>query len=225
MLVRSAQWKAAFDGVIGFRRFLKQTVGLNVRAEIKANALLRNSGDFRTLGLSEHARYFIYKGCLQLQGKLGLPAFAIVIDKQKIQPNDDPMFFAWTFLLQRLERLATKGGGEVLIVHDEGEPDYVRKMARRARRAGLAGSLFGGSVQVPFNGLVDDPVSRNSRHSYFLQLADLNAYAAFRCAFPPPARTVQIVPQAMWDELGPAKYAPANMRKGGPGAGIVLWPK
>lgn len=225
VFVGSANWKKAFDGLIDFRRFLKVTVGLPIRAEVKANHLLRNSGDLKPLALSEHARHFIYKGLLQLQPKLGLSSFSVIINKAKLLGNADPMEIAWTFLLQRLERVASNDRTEVLIIHDEGEPELIRKLSRKSRRFGTAGSMFGGHLNVPFHGLLDDPVSRNSRHSLFLQLADLNAYAAFRRAYPPPKRTVSIVPQLLWDELGAARHADANRRAGGPSMGIVHWPR
>lgn len=225
VLVRSAQWKEAFDGVIAFRRFLKTTLGVPVRAELKANHLLRNAGDLKALALSEHARRFIYTGLLRLQHRLQLSTFAIVINKNRLRGNVDPFVPAWTYLIQRLERLSTTNGEEVLIVHDEGEIISIRKLARKARRAGTAGSLFGGYLDVPFDGLLDDPVSKNSKQSYFLQLADVNAYAAFRRVYPPPPRKVKIVPQLMWDELGDARYGAANKRAGGPSRGIVLWPR
>ena len=93
----------------------------------------------------------------------------------------DPHDTAWDFLLQRLERLTTKQETQVLLIHDEGDALAVRTLARHARRAGIAGSAFGsGFVRTPFRGLVDDPVSRSSQQSYFLQLADLNASALAR---------------------------------------------
>jgi Protein of unknown function (DUF3800) len=58
----------------------------------------------------------------------------------------------------------------------------------------------------PFHRLVDDPVPRDSRQSYFLQLADLAAYAAFRRLYPPPPRPAQIVPHRMWDELATSRF-------------------
>jgi hypothetical protein len=69
--------------------------------------------------------------------------------------------------------------------------------------------------------LVDDPVQRRSHESYFVQLADLSAYAAFRNVYPPPARPVQIVPQGMWLELGPAAFPEVNKFSGGT-PGIVV---
>lgn len=225
VLVRSAQWADAFDGLIGYRRFLKQQFGLPARAEIKANVLLRNSGAFRDLALGESARYSIYRGLLRLQAKLELKAFGVVIRKELLTSRE-PHDTAWEFLLQRLERLSTKQQTQVMLIHDEGDALSVRTLARRARRAGIAGSAFGaGIVRVPFRGLIDDPVSRDSQQSLLLQLADLTAYAAFRRVFPPPPRAVHVVPETMWDELGTARLAEVNQRSGGPSPGIVVWPK
>lgn len=229
VLVRASQWANCFDGLIAFRRFLRAKTKLPMRAEVKANYLVKNSGDIRPLNLSENGRRFIYRGFMDLQRKQGLQTFAIVINKPPLfqrSLNADPMVFAWTYLIQRLENLTRRPQEQIIIFHDEGEPLAIRRVARQFRRYGTAGSLFGGGYRIPpFMGLVDDPVSRNSRHSYFLQLADLNAYAAFRRTYPPPGKTVQIVPTDTWDALGAARFAAANKRAGGPSPGIVLWPR
>jgi hypothetical protein len=225
VLIRAAQWHATLDALIGYRRYVKNQFGLLARAEIKANYLLQNGGAFRDLALSERARHSIYRGMLRLCPKIDIKAFAVVIRKDLLVASD-PHDRAWTFLFQRLERLTTKDGTQVVIFHDEGDEQRVRALARKARRAGMAGSAFGpGWRNVPFRGLVDDPVSRRSHESLFLQLADLVAYAAFRRVYPPPARTVQIAPEVMWDELGGARMAEVNQRSGGPSPGIVAWPK
>jgi hypothetical protein len=162
---------------------------------------------------------------MRLVPKLGLQAFGIVIRKDRLM-SGEAHDFAWTYLLQRLERLTTKQTDEVLLIHDEGDAARIRVIARKARRAGMAGSAFGtGFLRVPFRRLLDDPVSRRSHESLFVQLADLVAYAAFRRVYAPPPRTVQIVPELMWDELGSARFAEVNRRSGGPSPGIVAWPK
>lgn len=225
VLVSAAKWPSTLDGILGFRRFLRQELGVPVRAEIKANHLLQNGGPFRELGLSEHARRFIYAGMMRLQNRLGVRSFAVVINKAQLRADVDPFETAWTFLPQRLERLSHVDDAPVMVVHDEGNSDAIRKLARRARRFGTAGSMFGGSLARPFIRLIEDPVSRSSAESYFLQLADLNAYAAFRRVHLPPSRRIQIVHASMWDELGAARYRPANQRAGGPSDGIVSWPR
>ena len=226
ILVRARTWANRFDRVIDFRRDLRNLFGLPVRAELKANYLLRNGGPLRALGLSEQARYSIYRQSMRLHPKLGFRTFAILVNKQ-LHPNRSADGLAWEYLLQRLERFSTQDqpGTQHLIflVHDEGNAPLVRTYARKARRAGGAGSRFGtGHLRLPFSGLLDDPVPRDSKQSYFLQLADLAAYAAFRRYYPPPPRPVHIVPQRMWDELADARHWEAN-RYSSPGGppGIV----
>jgi mutator family transposase len=151
-----------------------------------------------------------------------------VIHKQRIQARGlimDPRDVAWEYLLQRLERFTTLGGTQVRLIRDEGEGQLVRRLARKARRAGVAGTAFGtGYLRRPARLLVDDPVPRRSGDSFFTQMADLAAYAAFRRLYPPPERPVQIVPTEMWDEISDARNPDVNRVSGGPVRGIVSWP-
>lgn len=47
VLVESQDWAATFDGMIAFRRWVNATFRVPVRAELKANYLLRNGGPLR----------------------------------------------------------------------------------------------------------------------------------------------------------------------------------
>lgn len=230
VMVDGSAWAETFDRLIAFRRFVRDAFGLRIRDEIKANYLLRNAGPFRDLTnqLSEVARFKLYRSCMRIQPKLNLSTFSVVIDKMRAnersgtRPASD---IGWEYLLQRLERRASHENTEILLVHDEGDTLTIRKRARKARRAGSAGSAFGtGLLSVPFLRMLDDPVPRRSHESYFLQLADLNAYAAFRRLYPPPRRPVQIVPQNMWEELGPARFRPVRAARHGDPPAIVPGP-
>jgi|ERR1039458_9825571 hypothetical protein len=230
VMVDAARWPDVFDDVIDYRRFLKNRFGLPVRAEIKANHLVTNGGAFRKLGTNAAVRFAIYRGHLRLCQKLELKVFSVVIRKDIIVSKGlaakypDPRTVAWEYLLQRLERFTTKTSDTVMIVHDEGDGGLARKLTRKARRAGSAGSQFAtGSLSRPAKRIVEDPVPRDSRQSYFLQLADLAAYAAFRSLYPPPPHPVQICPVSMWNELGAARYAPVSASTVHP-PGVVVYP-
>ena len=215
VMVDQAAWANTFDRLIGFRRHLRRLLGVPVRTEIKANYLIRNGGPYFSRNpLSERARHAIYRQSMRLHPKLNLDTFAVVVDKTHLkeqQPDRDASEVAWEWLLQRLERRSYYESRQVLLFHDEGETAEVRKLSRKARRAGTAGSQFGtGVLRVPFSRLLDDPIPRVSTQNYFLQLADLAAYAAFRRLYAPPPRKVPIVPQSMWDELGPSRFGAVN---------------
>ena len=225
VLIESARWTATFDGMIAFRRWVRGAFGVPVRAELKANYVLHNGGPLRAKPLSERARFKLYRSHMRIQDKLGMKAFAVVVDKaeaaKKFGGGRVASDIAWEYLLQRLER--SFRDSEVLVVHDEGDELAVRTRARKARRAGTAGSAFGtGVLNVPFANLLDDPVPRNSTQSYFLQLADLNAYAAFRRKYPPPPGRGKVVPERMWDLLAGAHFTPARNTIRYPGPRAII---
>jgi hypothetical protein len=78
VLVDAESWPASFDALIGFRRFLRKEYGLLIRAELKANYILRNEGPFESPALPEGIRYKIYRGAMRLHAKLGFNTFAVV---------------------------------------------------------------------------------------------------------------------------------------------------
>jgi hypothetical protein len=56
-----------------------------MRAEVKANHLLRNGGAFRSLALSEKARFAMYRGFMRFQQKVDLKVFAVVIRRGELK--------------------------------------------------------------------------------------------------------------------------------------------
>lgn len=226
ILMPADKWVPAFEEVIRWRRGLKNRFGLPVRAEIKANYLVGARGSIASLGLRPDQRGDIYREGLELVGRLDAKVFAIAINKSALIPGTrtDPLDTAWQYALQRVEKL-TSASEPVMVIHDDGERDRVRAIARKARRAAFAGSAFGGGIRsAPLVGLLDDPVARNSAESYFIQLADLVAYCAFRAALPSASRT-KVVDGSTWGSLGTSLYREATSLRPGPAPGIVLWPK
>ncbi|MBW0012879.1 DUF3800 domain-containing protein [Mycobacterium sp.] len=224
VLVDADNWPATFDGLLRFRRRVRDKFGVHMRAEIKANYLLRNSGDLRRYNLGHGARRVIYRAHLRVLSSLDVRAFAIVVDKRTGFTSSTACFdLAWEGLLQRLERTSTKENTRFIVIHDEGENDAVRRWVRRARRHLTAGSAYGGgTIVAPATQLVDDPVARQSRQAYFIQVADLLAYAAFRSVIPPGRNIESVCPQGMWSELGGATHRAVAALKPRAAAGIVL---
>lgn len=228
VLVDSQRWLAALDQLISYRAELSRTVGFRMRYELKATRFVSNGGPWRRLKVPMRKRFGIYKLALSELASL-VPAVrtvAVVIpDRADSRLQGSPREAAWDVLMERLERFGTNGkNGECLIIADEGSPAKLKAMARRKRRFGYAPSAFGGPARkVPFRALLDDPVNRDSSDNYFIQWADLVAYAAFRQIIPAPT-----VPRRLWDDLGEARLAEANRIERDKGSkeppGLIVWP-
>ncbi len=148
----------------------------------------------------------------------------MVVDKRDRSLTPGATFdLAWEGLLQRLERTSYYESKTFAVFHDEGEDDAIRKWVRRARRHLTAGSAYGmGSLSVNARLLVDDPVARRSQQSYFVQVADLVAYAAFRAVVPPGQALAAVCPAGMWDQIGAATHTKVSGLRPRSRPGIVL---
>lgn len=208
----SSQWNVALVGLKNLRRAIRDTFGVSTKAEIKASSLVHTAGDLKGSRLSSKQKRLIYKWHLRKAGQLNLKAFAVWVDKRPLSSAHELSLVreqAWVMLLQRLER--TFRDTEVMIFHDQGDDHHIRRYARKARRFQTAG-LIGGSesIRVDFKNLIEDPISKISHESLFVQLADLVAYAAARRRIRGGERAYRVCPETMWDELGESRLAAVN---------------
>ena len=225
VLIDADRWPSAFDEFLAFRRRLRDRFDVPMRAELKANYLVRSGGDIRELRLSPGERYLIYRAHMRVLQSLPARAFAVVLSKER-HPDLTPSGVfdtTWETLLQRLSTTSRKEDATFAVLHDEGENDAVRRWVRRARRYLTAGSAFGhGNLRNPATLLVDDPTPRKSHQSYFVQMADLVAYAGFRGVIPPGKSVRSVCPASMWDEIGPATHVAVSQLRPRSKPGIVL---
>lgn len=225
VLINLDDWPTAFDRLIEFRRRLRSVLNIPMRAELKANYLIRNSGPLRALDLSPSQRQYAYRLHMRLLSQLPARAFAVVTDKAKARVSGNSCFdMTWEMLLQRFERTCHYENTTLMITHDEGNNDAVRRIVRKARRHLTAGTMYGGgNLRFKAEKFLDDPIPRSSQHSYFVQLADLVAYAGWRSYMAPSRSVAAVVPKSMWSHLGPAVHSDVNRsRLNGSVPGVVL---
>jgi Protein of unknown function (DUF3800) len=227
VLIRDQHWVSLFEDLLGFRRYLRAAFGLRMRQEVKANELVKGSGPWAALSIGDGVRKRgIYRAFMRLQAKVGtVKTFAVVVDKSACASPDEVRTRTWRHALERIEAFARHNNETVMLLPDSGEYDRFRKLSREMRRYSQVGAMIGaGTLSRPLaRYLIDDPVERDSGQSYFVQLADLNAYAAYRKERPDP-----LFPATMWDELGPAILSEANenlVRRGVEHPGIVRGPR
>ena len=227
VLLHDRDWVHAFEQMIGFRRYLRHFFGLYMRTEVKGSQLAKGNGPWSALGLGDGVRKRIFRSFMRFENKLAtIQTFAVVIDKSdpSLTGPDDVRERAWRYALQRVETFTRTSHETVMLLPDSGQYLWLRKLARAMRRHSPVGSLYGtGSLQRQLlRVLIDDPVERDSQESFFIQLADLNAYAAYR-----NRRPITQFPSGMWNELGGAILWQANrhqIQKTGGTPGIVEGP-
>lgn len=226
LLIHDSRWLAALDDTIRFRRFLRDTFGLQMRDELKAGYLIHNNGPFLKLRLGDKARMRIYTMALRLLAKLadgqGVRTFAVSVDKEEMKRRDltdDPQEVVWERAIERLERFTFYEQDSCVMFPDEGNYDLIRAILRKKRRFSYVPSRYGTEpLRRPASFILEDPSSRRSQESYFVQLADLLAYAAHRVIYAEPW-----FGSTYWENAGTTRISEVNKYSGGP-TGIVVWP-
>ncbi len=231
ILVPVDQWLTVHDTLVAFRSELSKRHEFRMRSELKANHLVPRNGKgaWRRTKVTTRSRHGIFRAALQQLDALAptVRTLGVVVpDRQHDKLKESAVEDCWNTLLERLERFCKYETSQCILMPDDGNPLTVRRIARKRRRFAYAPSAYGGgaSQRVPFGGLVDDPLPRDSQHSYLMQWADLVAHAAFRRVVPRPG-----VPEHLWEDLGESLLGDANrierQRKGcNEPEALIVWP-
>jgi len=181
IILADSNWKIFLEKVRAFRQGLKRDFGLTLKSDLRANDLWKNGGDFRKLNLSYANRTRIFRRTAEfLRYSQEIAILIVSIDKSSPQLSSSSKIssIAWTMFFQRYENWLLGKQELGIVVHDEGRDKMLRQLSRKMRVYNPIPSHYGGYYQAPVVKIIEDPFSRHSQYSYFVQLADMSAYLA-----------------------------------------------
>jgi hypothetical protein len=177
-------WRQSFDAIHRFRRQLKRDYGLPVNTEMHARRFLLNKRPYRALGLSDSTRLDIFGLFCDLTANLDARIVNVVIVKPRVSHVGYRVLdTALTYSIQRIEndlqpRLHPEN--RFLIITDTGRVGKMRATSRRIQRINFIPSQFGPtSYRSEIKSLIEDPLPKDSKESYFIQLADLVSWVVY----------------------------------------------
>lgn len=187
LVVHETAWADALDDTITLRRALRAKYGLKLREEIHAAHFIHKPQALARIPKSMRLR--LLRDVLDFEATQSVfSVLNIVVDKWSNRGRD--IFeIAWSTLIQRFENTLSyknfpaspNAEDQGMLIVDQTDEVKLRTILRRMRRFNPVPSKYGmQSRSVPLASIVEDPVHRNSLHSYFIQLADVNAYFLFQ---------------------------------------------
>lgn len=220
ILVNEEDWLRTLDLLVKLRRSLKNKYNISTRRELKAKYLKNGRGCLQNLHISFSDRMNIYRELMKYQeDHLPIKIFSVALKKAYIAKKGwEPRFAAWTITLERINKFCKVKGQQAIIIPDEGHGYFIRLRIRHMRRFHSVPSRYN-FQKLKFNieRIIEDPNPRKSHDSYFIQLADWNAFATHRSKHIDPKSKI---PGSLWDELDSVLIREVNKLKGGP-PGIV----
>ena len=226
VLVHETVWLDTLNELVRLRRELRDRYGIMPRKELKGMHFRKGQGAFEGLGITRHQRFRIYEEIMDFEAQLEIKTFSVAVHKSNAAVRGwDPRLWAWKLTIERLHTFCSVRHDYATMFPDEGHGYFIRQLVRGMRRYHSIPAHFGGSaISFPVQRVLEDPNDRKSEDSYFVQLADLNAFATHRYRAIDPKRRS---PDDLWDRLstssGDIRVLEVNSLAGGP-PGIKRFP-
>lgn len=178
-------WQQVFGRIVEFRRQMKASFRLPVRMEMHAREFLLNKNPYRALGMRDSERVAVIGHFCQLIASLDVRIINVAIIKGRIRSQSyDVLDWALKLSVQRLENdllSAPTQNDKFLMITDPGRVGKMRSTTRRLQRFNPIPSKIhpGTSYRREITTMIEDPLPKDSKESYFIQLTDLVSYVVY----------------------------------------------
>jgi hypothetical protein len=188
LVLHELRWHDTLDQIIQFRRLLRSKYGLKLREEIHAAHLIHRPNSLSRIPKS--LRLQLLRDIIDFQATIPDISILNILVKKDGKPIGTDIFeMAWTTLAQRFHNTISyknfpgpqNPDDKGMLIVDQTDEVKLRNLSRRMRRYNPVPKAYGGGYfSMPATTVVEDSVHRNSLHSYFVQLADVNAYFLYQ---------------------------------------------
>lgn len=188
VVLHELRWRPVLERMLAFRRRMRDAYGLKLREELHAARMITKPGAL--VRIKRHERLAIIREFADHLATIpDLNVINVVIDKEGKDPAYDVFENAWRILLHRLDHTIADGGfrgprfigDRAMIFPDETDNTRLRELLRRMRLENQVPDPTGiGVMDVPLEHVIEDPVPRDSEHSYLVQAADLAAFLLYQ---------------------------------------------
>jgi hypothetical protein len=187
LIIFQEDWSLYLDRLKTFRKSLYSKYGLNQRTEIHSSELIRISSLKEYQKINKTNRINILRDyASQIPIIFNNARVINVCLKIEEHPERDIFELAWSRLLQRFDTYLKKEAKDKgLVIVDDTDSLKLQNLQRKLRIYNPIPSHFSeGSYNAPINNILEDPFSRNSNQSYFIQTVDVIAHLLYRKEFP-----------------------------------------
>ncbi|MCF7939849.1 MAG: DUF3800 domain-containing protein [Spirochaetales bacterium] len=189
IIVDVEDWARNLGELVLLRKSIKSEFNLSVREEIHAAELVRikNMDSYRSI--RKHDRVLMLK---RIASEIPVifrnsKIINIRIDKEKIPYPDEGDYstIAWKRFIQRYDTYLKKEDAKGMVFADDGNETLIRNLVRKMRKYNPVPSRYSSNYKnVVTDNIIEDPILRDSKHSYFIQVADIITYALFQFLYP-----------------------------------------
>jgi len=172
-------WKENYTKIHSFRKELKDNFGFPVNQEFHTKEFVTDKSIYHGLYTPQQRKEIMFAYC-KLLACLKVKSISVVIDKRRIRNLAyDVLATALTYNVQRIENdlKSSDNSQSFLIITDEGRVGKMRDTTRKIQRVNYIKSMYNDkSYRKEIELLIEDPLPKSSKESYFIQLADFISF-------------------------------------------------
>ena len=177
-------WRPTFETISSFRRDLITSFNFPVRLEMHTKHFLLNKKPYEALRISDANRITVVESFCDLIANLNVKIINVVIVKPRIlKPDCQVLDTALKYSIQRIENdlnPTLNPSEKFMIITDTGRVGKMRNTSRRIQRINFIPSKFSPTLyRREITALIEDPLPKDSKESYFIQLADVVSYIVY----------------------------------------------
>lgn len=174
-------WKDVFENIRQFRKKLKIDYNIPIKTEFHTRHFVMNKNPYRELQISDDDKSVILQLFCELISNLDMRIINIVINKKNISKQGyNVLDNALKYSIQRIENDLIKTSKKFMIITDEGRIGKMRMTARKIQRVNFIPSKYNSRpYRKEIKSLIEDPLQKDSKESYFIQIADLVSFIVY----------------------------------------------
>jgi hypothetical protein len=183
MYIHHQNWKQSFNSFKDVRKLYKEAYGLPIKFEFHTRNLLSNKDPYRSLNYSDETRIQMFELLLNIISTYQIKVINVVINKREIRsPKYDILENALKYSITRIENDLRQmdDSNRFMIISDEGRIGKMQKIARKIQAYNPIPSHYS---NIPYRNeiksLIEDPLSKNSAESHFIQFCDAISYVVY----------------------------------------------
>lgn len=186
------EWNNIFQKVLLWRKGLHQNHGIDVNGEIHSTEFVGGRGQPIT-NRDKNYRAKLFNSFLEMIE--GLPSIKIINGITGNKLHHETLF---KYIVTRINTNLKYENALGILICDEGNENKLVSMVRSLKKENQIWSAYsyGTHLSCPLDRIIEDPLFKTSKSSYFIQLADMVAFSLLRNEKPIIGKTLPEVQQA-----------------------------
>ncbi len=188
LFINAFQWNDYLNKILEWRKEWYQKYSIPIDFELHATEFTRGGGEYPKNRDKDYRGKLFAEAIMKIEKTNGLKVMNAIANNE----NKDNYLKLFEYMLTRINTTLKKKNALGILICDEGNENKLTSTVRRMKKENRVPPDYhhrkkGESMRdLPLDFIIEDPLFKSSKASYFIQLADFLAFSLLRNEKPLP---------------------------------------